>query len=104
MDELKYKYGLHTLNLEHIKAFIGYYHKDDYVYDQVIHREFNDSYDDVVNYLVDNNIVEVSERLVCPECRQFIPERDFCGEVVCYHCGKIYSVDSVIHKKVFIKL
>lgn len=90
--------------LEHIKSFIGYYHKCDYVYDQVLHREFNDSYDDVVNYLIDNNIVEVSERLVCPECRHFIPEGDFCGEVVCYHCGIIYSVDSVIHEKVFIKL
>lgn len=89
---------------EHIKAFIGYYHKGDYAYDQVLHREFNDSYDDAVNYLIDNNIVEVSEILVCPECRQFIPNGGFCSEVVCYHCGRIYGVDSVIHKKVFIKL
>lgn len=51
MDEPKYKYGLHTLDLEHIKAFIDYYHKGDYVYDQVIHREFNDSYDDVKSVL-----------------------------------------------------
>lgn len=90
--------------LEHIESFIGYYHTGDYVYDQVLHREFNDFYDDVVNYIIDNNIVEVSERLVCPECRQFIPEGDFCSEVVCYHCGRIYDVDSVIHEKVFIKL
>ena len=90
--------------LEHIKAFIGYYHTGDYVYDQVLHREFNNSYDDVVNYLIDNDIVEVSERLVCHECRQFISDGDFRGEVVCYHCGRIYSDDSVIHEKVFIKL
>ena len=92
------------LDLEHVKGFINYYHSRDYIYDQVLHREFNDSYDDVVNYLIDNNIVEVSERLVCPECRQLIPEGDVCGEVVCYHCGRIYDVNSVIHEKVFIKL
>lgn len=90
--------------LEHIKAFIGYYHDGDYVYDQVLHREFNDFYDDVVNYFIENNIVKVSERLVCPECRQFISDGDFHGEVVCYHCGRIYNVGSVIHEKVFIKL
>lgn len=90
--------------LEHIESFIGYYHKGDYVYDQVLHREFNDSYDDVVDYLIDNNIVEMSERLICPECRHFIPNGNFSGEVVCYYCGRIYNVDSVIHKKVFIKL
>lgn len=90
--------------LEHIESFIGYYHTGDYVYDQVLHREFNDSYDDVINYLIDNNIIEVSERLVCPECRHFIPNGDFSGEVVCYHCGRIYIVDSVIHEKVFIRL
>ena len=92
------------LNLEHVKNFIGYYHQGDYVYDQVLHREFNEDYDSVVNYLVDNKLIEESERIVCPECRQLIPEGEVCGEVVCYHCGRIYSVDSVIHEKIFIKL
>lgn len=92
------------LNLNRVYEFINYYHKGDYIYDQVLHREFNDSYDDVVNYLIDNNIAEESEMLVCPECRQLIPEGEVCGEVVCYHCGRIYSVDSVIHEKIFIKL
>ena len=32
--------------LEHIESFIGYYHTGDYVYDQVLHREFYDIYDD----------------------------------------------------------
>ena len=92
------------MDLCHVKAFIDYYHKGDYVYDQVLHREFNEDYDAVVNYLIDNKLVEVSARLVCHECRQFIPEGDVCGEVVCYHCGRIYGVDSVIHEKIFIKL
>ena len=92
------------LNLNRVYEFINYYHQGDYVYDQVLHREFKEDYDAVVNYLVDNSIVEVSERLVCNECRQFIPEGDFCGEVVCYHCGRIYDVSSVIHEKVFIRL
>ena len=92
-----------------IKEFIEYYHKNDYIYPNVLKRYFGDFYGDAVYYYINNGIVKIDTILICPECRHMIMRKLGFNEmsdkyIICWNCGKCMSDIEVVEEMMFVKI
>lgn len=89
--------------------FLDYYHKGDYIYENVI-RVNLDYPDEAIDYFLSNNLIKEDKFYRCPECYHSMPvfKDDGLGnkvnEFVCYSCGKIWNRDNLIEKRIFRKV
>ena len=92
-----------------IKEFIEYYHKNDYIYNNVLKRYFGDFYEDAVYYYTKNGIVKRDNILICPECRHMIMRKSDFNEmsdkyIICWNCGKCMSNIEAVEEIMFVKI